>query len=107
LSYPAENMRQSDLLQYYEALEKASADMLSAARNGDWSRVLEIENDCNRLIAQLKGASLNGELTPDEERRKLGIMRSILRHDAEIRQLAEPWIDTLAVTLADFPRVLH
>ena len=41
------------LLSYYEALEKASADMLCAAREADWDQVVKLEGACVLLIAQL------------------------------------------------------
>lgn len=100
-------MQDESLLHYYEALEVASSEMLTAAQSGDWDRVLRIETDCGRLIAELKRASHHRALTAEEERRKLRIMRRILRHDAQIRELAEPWIESLAMSLSDFPRVLH
>ena len=47
----------SRLLGYYEALEKASTDMLSAAREADWDQVVRLEGACVLLIAQLKHAA--------------------------------------------------
>ena len=29
-------------MQYYEAIERASADMVDAARNGDWNEVVKL-----------------------------------------------------------------
>ena len=43
----------SPLLSYYEAIERASADMLSAARAGDWDLVVRLEGACVLLISQL------------------------------------------------------
>ena len=47
----------TDLLNYYEAIEHASADMLEAARAGDWDQVVKLEGACALLIAQLKHAA--------------------------------------------------
>ena len=44
----------SVLLNYYEAIEKASQDMLEAARCGNWDEVLKLEGACALLISQLK-----------------------------------------------------
>ena len=38
------------LLNYYQAIEKASQDMLEAARNGNWDQVLKLEGACALLI---------------------------------------------------------
>ena len=41
----------SVLLNYYEAIEKASQDMLEAARVGNWDHVVKLEGACAVLIA--------------------------------------------------------
>ena len=114
------------LLAYYEAIEKASADMLSAARDGNWDEVVKLEGACVLLISQLKHAAQEQEDvctapgdhavvpapqdTPaarDAVRLKSRIMQRILVNDAEIRHLAEPWLQDLGDTLAGHPRTLH
>jgi len=95
------------LLTYYEAIERASAEMLSAARAGDWDQVVKLEGACVLLISQLKQASdalVAGEAAAPTAtaaaREKSRIMQRILVNDAEIRQLAEPWLADLDETLA-------
>ncbi len=112
------------LLTYYEAIEKASADMLSAARDGNWDEVVKLEGACVLLISQLKHAAQEDEdaaqvsaaaaaaerntaQTADAARKKARIMQRILINDAEIRHLAEPWLKDLNDTLAGRQRTLH
>jgi hypothetical protein len=45
------------LLNYYEAIERASAEMLNAARAGRWDEVVKLEGACVLLISQLKHAA--------------------------------------------------
>jgi flagellar protein FliT len=78
----------SHLLQCYEAIAYTSHDMLAAARAGDWDTVADLELRCRVLIAELAEASRDGELTVDERRRRLELLRSILADDAEIRARA-------------------
>lgn len=78
------------LLSYYEAIEKASAEMLCAARRGDWSQVVAMEDACGLLISQLKRAAQERPLAPEQARTKAGILRRILLNDAQIRSLTEP-----------------
>jgi flagellar protein FliT len=87
-SHPTMN---SSLLSYYEAIEKASADMLDAARAGNWDHVIKLEGACVLLISQLKSR----------------IMKRILVNDAEIRHLAEPWLEDLDHMMAGRPKTLH
>jgi len=116
------------LLTYYEAIERASADMLSAARAGNWDEVVKLEGACVLLISQLKQAAhepqQRGHIESDAEavnavdaearaaaneaaRTKSRIMQRILVNDAEIRQLAEPWLQTLDDALEGRRRTLH
>lgn len=95
------------LLDYYEAIERASADMLSAAREGDWDRVVKLEGACAVLISQLKQAAHSRSLSPQAVKTKAHIMRRILLNDAEIRHLAEPWLDDLGHLMVGTSRTLH
>ena len=99
------------LLSYYEAIERASVDMLSAARDGNWDQVVKLEGACVLLISRLKHAAQEPEPGPRVDRdglprpaevakAKSRIMQRILVNDAEIRQLAEPWLQDLDDTLA-------
>ena len=87
------------LLQYYKAIESASRQMLEAAQMEDWDQVVRLEGACAVLIEQLRAESRSQNLAPDERAEKQRIMMSILRHDAEIRNLAEP-------SLADIEHML-
>jgi len=97
----------SALLNYYEAIEQASADMLSAARSGDWDQVVKLEGACAVLISQLKHAASAQQLDNEEAQLKSRIMQRILINDAEIRQLAEPWLEDLDSILAGRPKSVH
>jgi flagellar protein FliT len=95
------------LLGYYEALERASTDMLAAARAANWDQVVKLEGACVLLIAQLKHAAGEQGLAAEEARDKNRIMQRILVNDAEIRTLAEPWLEDLDQMLGGKSRTLH
>jgi flagellar protein FliT len=97
----------TQLLGYYEALERASTDMLAAARAADWDQVVKLEGACVLLISQLKHAADEQQLGGDEAKLKNRIMQRILVNDAEIRTLAEPWLDDLDRMIAGKARTLH
>ena len=96
ITAPDDEAITGNLLSYYEAIENASHDMLNAARSGDWDTVVKLEGACAVLIAQLKHASEQQALGRDELALKTRIMQRILVNDAEIRNLAEPWINDLS-----------
>ena len=99
------------LLNYYEAIERASADMLNAARAGNWDEVVKLEGACVLLISQLKSAAANPDESPSRSmvaaKAKSRIMQRILINDAEVRQLAEPWLQELDDSLAGRRQALH
>jgi flagellar protein FliT len=95
------------LLNYYEAIERASADMLSAARAGNWDLVVKLEGACGLLISQLKQAARGETLQPQDAQTRTRIMQRILLRDAEIRHLAEPWLEQLDLLMAGKNRTLH
>ena len=101
------------LLTYYEAIERASADMLAAARAGNWDQVVKLEGACVLLITQLKhaadqaGAAADAVAAQQAAQTKSRIMQRILVNDAEIRQLAEPWLADLDNSLSGRGRTLH
>jgi len=97
----------TSLLSYYQAIEKASQEMLDAARQGNWDHVLKLEGACALLISQLKHQAAEKPLGEDEAQFKSRIMQRILVNDAEIRQLAEPWLDDLDDLLAARPKTVH
>jgi flagellar protein FliT len=103
----ADIMMNHSLLEYYEAIEKASADMLDAARSGNWDEVVKLEGACAVLIAQLKNAAQSHDLAKAEAKEKSRIMQRILLNDAEIRHLAEPWLEELDHMLGGRRATVH
>ena len=95
------------LLNYYQAIERASQDMLEAARTGDWDHVVKLEGACALLISQLKHAAGGRALGPEESQLKTRIMQRILVNDAEIRHLAEPWLPHLHPLMQGKTTTLH
>ena len=95
------------LLSYYEAIEQASADMLAAARSGNWDEVVKLEGACVLLISQLKHAATKEPLAPSDAQTKSRIMQRILLNDAEIRHLAEPWLEDLDHLMVGKSKTVH
>ena len=112
------------LLSYYEAIERASADMLAAARAGNWDEVVKLEGACVLLISQLRHQAQAAEDAAEDRpardtvslaaapareaaRAKSRIMQRILVNDAEIRTLAEPWLEELDQMMTGKSRTLH
>ena len=95
------------LIDYYKAIEESSAKMLEAARLKDWDGVVRYEGACAVLIEQLRFTSQEHELLPEQRREKTRIMQRILRNDAQIRILTEPWLAQFDYLARTQPQVLH
>ena len=83
------------LIDYYKSIEDGSRRMLEAARAKDLDAVMRYEGVCAVLIEQLRNRAREEELREEDRREKVQIMQRILRNDAEIRQLTEPWLGEL------------
>ncbi|WP_404300650.1 flagellar protein FliT [Alicycliphilus denitrificans] len=95
------------LIDYYKAIEDSSARMLEAAKHHDWDEVVRCEGACAVLIEQLRYRSQDQELPPEQRKEKTRIMQRILRNDAQIRILAEPWLAQFDHPFEGKPQVLH
>jgi flagellar protein FliT len=92
-------MQDSGIIGYYEAIARASASMLAAARRSDWDALLEIEQTCRQIIEQIKAYGDNLELHGPAHARKMEVIRQVLADDAEIRNLMNPWLRHLETIL--------
>ncbi len=81
------------LLPHYQAIEHTSAHMLQAALQDDWAEVERLQACCSAQIAHLQGQEGGATgFTREGRARKHRLLLAILRHDAQIRALAEPWL---------------
>jgi flagellar protein FliT len=95
------------LIDYYKSIEESSLKMLDAAKSQDWEQVVRCEGVCAVLIEQLRVRSQSEHLLPEQRTEKSRIMQRILFNDAQIRYLAEPWLEQLDERTAECPQFLH
>ncbi|GHC89613.1 hypothetical protein GCM10007320_37460 [Pseudorhodoferax aquiterrae] len=95
------------LIDYYKAIEDSSVKMLRAAQQEDWDEVVRHEGACAVLIEQLRHQAQTEQLTAEQRKEKARIMQRILRNDAEIRCLTEPWLTQFEYMLESRPQLLH
>ena len=95
------------LIDYYKAIENSSLKMLEAAQSKNWDEVVRYEGACAVLIEQLRYKSQEQELLPEHRKEKTIIMQRILRNDAEIRSLAEPWMTKFEHMFEGQPQMMH
>ena len=95
------------LIDYYKAIEDSSHKMLEAAKMEDWDGVVRYEGACAVLIEQLRHKARAETLSPEHRSEKTRIMQRILRNDAQIRCLAEPWLEQFDSQYGSQPQLLH
>jgi flagellar protein FliT len=86
-------------LEVYEAFGQITERMLTAARNGEWDQLTELEQQCTALVARLAAAPPSPPLLLDGRARKVQLIQKILADDREIRDLVSPWMAELAARL--------
>ena len=64
--------------------------MLAAARDQNWNLVAETQQHCDRLIGSLRRSVVAHDWTAERQHARLGILRSVLRNEAELRRLTFP-----------------
>ena len=95
------------LIDYYKAIEDSSLQMLNAARSEDWEQVVRFEGACAVLIEQLRARASTEQLLPEQRKEKTRIMQRILNNDAQIRYLAEPWLNHCEQAFDSKSQFLH
>ena len=95
------------LLDFYIAIEESSRKMLEAAKAEDWDQVVRYEGACAVLIEQLRFRSQAEELPAEQRSEKARIMQRILRNDAQIRSLAEPWLAQFELMFQGSRQLIH
>ena len=79
----------------YESLSNLTSQMRTAATEGEWDRLIALEQQCSRHVDRMKSA---GEKSlPDEAARqhKIQLIKKILADDAAIRNRTESWMGQL------------
>lgn len=79
----------------YEAILALTGQMLEAARNDDWDRLVALEQDCKKRVEELIAENTGQPLSGQFQQRKAQIIREVLADDAEIRNITEPWMTQL------------
>ena len=98
---------QQKLIDYYRAIEDSSRKMLDAAKAEDWDEVVRLEGACAVLIEQLRYRSRSEDLLPEQRAEKTRIMQRILSNDAQVRDLAEPWLAHFENKFDSLQQLLH
>ncbi len=88
-------MNSPQVIAIYETILAITGQMLDAARNDDWDRLVALEKNCKQLIEELIAENYGLPLSSQLQQRKAEIIRQVLADDAAIRNITEPWMAQL------------
>ena len=87
------SVTQARFLECYAAIAASTGRMLAAARAADWQALDEGERECNDWIARIERLGDPDRVLDGHGRRvRIEILRRVLRDDAAIRELLQPWL---------------
>ncbi|MBI5918498.1 MAG: flagellar protein FliT [Nitrosomonadales bacterium] len=82
-------------LENFEYLSGITGQMRSAAEQGEWDHLVELEEQCSQRVKVMQ--TLPPQPPTDEEirQKKVALIKRILADDAEIRNKTEVWMHQL------------
>lgn len=92
-------MNEQEVMCLYENVASITNEMLTAAREGDWDKLAELETRCSDQVSIIKMGEKPVQLNATLRERKAEIIRKILADDREIRHLAQPWMEQLSLLI--------
>lgn len=82
------------VIEDYQQLSAITGQMRTAAADGEWDRLISLEQECRRKVEELKPR--DGILSDTAERaQKIALIKKILADDADIRSRTESWMRQL------------
>jgi flagellar protein FliT len=88
-------MSASKIITNYESLSFITSQMREAAVHGEWSQLIDLEQQCSRHVASMKPIDTTAKLDESARQRKIQLIKKILADDADIRNCTELWMRQL------------
>lgn len=88
-------MQEERLIDSYKSISNLTGEMVMAASAGDWDGLTQLELTCRAKVEQLKSRKEGVMMDSGDKKQKVEVLKKILADDARIRQLTEPWMNSL------------
>ncbi len=76
----------------YESLSVLTGQMSEAAKQGEWDRLIDLEQQCSRQVTAMKPIDATVDLDESARQLKIRLIKDILSHDADIRNRTQTWM---------------
>jgi flagellar protein FliT len=92
-------MTSQEVVTVYESMVSLTDQMVRAAEDSDWDRLVVLEQQCAAHVRRLKECEPQGGLDGAERERKVVAIRRMLDDDRRIRDLTVPWMAKLTALI--------
>jgi len=92
-------MNSTQLMNVYEEILSTTNKMVAAAQNGEWEKLVDLEQGCKLLTKELINNEAKVFLNNELQQKKIKIIRQVLDDDARIRSYTEPKMEKLQAIL--------
>jgi flagellar protein FliT len=92
-------MTSQEVVSVYEAMVAITDQMVQAASDSDWDRLVLLEQQCAALVRALKESEPPSALEGASRERKVVAIRKMLDDDRKIRDLTLPWMAKLSALI--------
>lgn len=84
-----------NIVEQYESLSVLTNQMRVAAEQGEWDRLVALEQQCSCHVATMKSVDTEIKLDEPARQHKIQLIKKILSDDAEIRNHTVMWTKQL------------
>ena len=88
-------MSAPQIISNYQSLSSITGQMREAALQGEWDKLIMLEQQCTQHVATMKTADAAAKLDEPERQQKISLIKQILADDREIRNRTEGWMEQL------------
>lgn len=82
----------NNVIDHYESLATLTRQMREAVDQGEWDKLVDLEQQCSRHVANIKLAEETAALDDASRQIEIQLIRKILEDDAYIRANTESWM---------------
>lgn len=93
-------MTSQEVVSVYEDMVGITDQMVRAASDSDWDRLVLLEQQCAACVGRLRDNEAQA-LAGAERERKVNAIRKILDDDRKIRDMTMPWMAKLSALISN------
>lgn len=89
----------NNVIDDYESLASLTRQMREAVNQGEWDKLVDLEQQCGRHVANIKLADETTALDDVSRQSEIQLIRKILEDDDYIRNSTEIWMAKMKIVM--------